>query len=105
MFIATDNVTDLPITPRDNSTMRVLQVVPGMKCFHRRFVVDDTLAEVECADCHEKLSPMWVLRQLAQKENRYHELAARYQDQMKRLAERSRTKCRKCGQMTEISNA
>lgn len=104
-IIETDNVTALPVKPRDNSAERVLTIAPGVKCLHRRFLVDDKLAEVECADCHEKLSPMWALTQLTYQENRFHELHARYQDEMTRLAERSKTKCRHCGEMTPISRA
>jgi uncharacterized protein YeaO (DUF488 family) len=37
------------------------------------------------------------------KEHRWHELHARYQDEMQRLAERERTKCQHCGQLTRIS--
>ncbi|WP_413194204.1 hypothetical protein [Pararobbsia alpina] len=101
-----DNVTVLPVTPRPNLVdERVFTMVPGMTCWHRRYLVDDKKAEVECADCHEKLNPMWVLQQLAFAENRYHELHARYHDELKRLGERSRTKCEHCGQMTRISKS
>lgn len=100
-----DNVTVLPVKPRDNSTERVLTRVHSFDCRHQRFIVDDKLAEVTCADCSEKISPIYALLQLCGQENRYHELHARYQDEMKRLAERSRTKCRHCGEMTPISHA
>lgn len=96
-------VHELPVKQRATDTGKVLQVVHGMECFHRRFLVDETKAEVECKDCGEKLNPMWVLRQLAQRENQYHEYHARYHDECKRLAERSKTKCQHCGQMTRIS--
>ena len=94
----------LPVKHRANVDHdRVLNVVHACKCWHRRFLVDEKAAEVECADCHEKLNPMWVLTQLSYQENRWHELHARYQDEMKRLAERQKTKCQHCGQMTRIS--
>ena len=73
------------------------------KCFHKKFVVDESLAEVECADCGEKLNPMWVLRELCKKESIWRRAARRYSDEMKRLKERSRTKCYSCGAMTPIS--
>lgn len=73
--------------------------------FNGPFLVNETLAEVTCGKCNEKLNPMWVLGQLVNKENRWHEHFARYQDEMRRLAERSRTKCRHCGQMTPISHS
>ncbi len=58
-----------------------------------------------CADCKEKLNPMWALQQLSRAEHRYHELHARYHDELKRLGERSRTKCQHCDQMTRISRS
>jgi len=101
-----DNVTILPVKPRsDLGKERVFQSVPTRKCWHRRFIVDEQLDEVTCADCREKLNPMWVLRELCNKEHRYHELHARYDEELKRLAERSRTKCGHCGAMTKISKA
>jgi hypothetical protein len=103
--IETDNVTVLPVKPRDNSTERVLTEVRTYACRHARFVVDEKLEQVECSDCHERLNPIFALLQLCWQENRYHELHARYQDEMTRLGERSKTKCRHCGQMTPISRA
>lgn len=83
---------------------RVLHQVSTYEgCRHKRFLVNEKLEYVECADCKEKLSPMWVLGELSHRENRYHELHQRYHDELKRLGERSRTKCQHCGQMTRIS--
>lgn len=96
-------VLTLPVKRRDNTTERVLTEVAGVKCYHRRFTIDDKAQEVECRDCGEKLNPMYALVQLARQETRYHELHARYDDELKRLAERSRTTCRHCGKMTPIS--
>lgn len=97
------SVHTLPVKPRDTSTERVLTEVRSYACRHERFVIDDHLQEVACGDCGEKLNPMYALVQLCRKENRYHELHARYHDELNRLAERSRTKCEHCGQMTRIS--
>jgi hypothetical protein len=96
-------VFTLPVKPRDNSTERVLTEIRSYACMHKRFIIDDQLQQVECRDCKEKLSPMFALTQLCRQENRYHELHARYQDEMKRLGERSKTKCQHCDRMTAIS--
>lgn len=98
-------VLTLPVKPRDNDTERVLTEVRSYACMHRRFTIDDHLQQVECRDCGEKLNPMFALISLCRQESRYHELHQRYQDEMKRLAERSKTKCRHCGEMTSISRA
>lgn len=88
-------------------TKRVLTVVSpyGGKCRHVRFTIDERLALVECSDCGERLDPMYALTTLARQENRYHDLHERYADQMKRLGERSKTKCEHCQKLTRISRA
>ena len=106
-----DNITKLPIrfkspTPEDRSVMRRFEVHKGRDCNHLRvpYLVDVSEAMVECGRCGEKLNPMWVLGQLAVHDYRMAESQARYKDEMKRLSERTRTKCHHCGQMTRISN-
>ncbi|MGF6641814.1 hypothetical protein [Paraburkholderia sp. MM6662-R1] len=101
---ADDNVTPLPVTQRNLGPDRVL-LVPTSKCCHfmTGYLVDEKLAEVTCKACGEKLNPMWVLQQLCHAESRWHELHARYQDELQRLRERQRTKCEHCGGMTRIS--
>jgi Zn finger protein HypA/HybF involved in hydrogenase expression len=98
-------VHELPLKKRVTDTGKVLQEVAGMKCFHRRFIVDEKAAQCECKDCGEKLNPMWVLVQLSRRENQYHAYHARYHDELKRLSERSKTKCEHCRKMTRISQA
>lgn len=98
-------VLTLPVKQRDNDTDRVLTEVHSYKCFHRRFTVDEQLQQVECTDCKERLNPMFALITLSRQENRYHELHARYQDELTRLGERSKTKCEHCNKMTRISKA
>lgn len=76
-------------------------------CSHHSgpFLIDDTLAEVTCGRCKQKLNPMFVLKQLMYSESRWHASFARYQGEMKRLSERSKTKCEHCKKMTRISGA
>jgi len=59
--------------------------------------------EVECGHCKTRLNPMWVLTQMAGRESRWRHARQTYLDEMRRLAERSRTKCEHCGRMTRIS--
>lgn len=98
-------VFTLPVKPRDNDSERVLTQVHSYACMHKRFTVDERLQEVECRDCKVKLNPMFALLSLCRQEGRYHELHARYQDEMQRLGERSKTKCQHCDKMTRISRA
>ena len=111
------NVTPIPIKfkapPCDDAPMLKVVSWDG-KCNHRYAMRDDRMVhasyqiregetEVECSLCHTRLDPMFVLRILASEETQWHRARQRYIDEMKRLSERSRTKCWHCGQMTEIS--
>ncbi|MES2729992.1 MAG: hypothetical protein V4621_07880 [Pseudomonadota bacterium] len=99
------DIIPLPVKFRTDDTERVLTVVsPYGGCRHERFTIDSRLTQVECRDCKAVLDPMFALTALAKQETRYHELHARYQDEMARLRERSRTKCEHCGEMTRISH-
>lgn len=59
--------------------------------------------EVECSNCATRLDPMWVLTRIANEESQWNRSRERYQDEMRRLSERSRTKCDNCGHMTRIT--
>ena len=100
-----DDILKFPLKPRDNDIDRVLKVAHSYKCSHKRYVIDPQLAQVECADCKEKLDPMFALIALSQQETRFHELHERYQDELKRLNERLRTKCEHCNKVTRISRS
>lgn len=96
-------VAVLPVKKRVGKDGDVIKLVFTRECEHERFLVDEAKPEVECAQCGEVLSAMWVLRKLSCEESRWRALDERYQSEMKRLSERRRTKCQCCGQMTEIS--
>lgn len=84
---------------------RMLQAVPYGKCMHRlsAFEVDMDAGKCKCLTCGGEVSPMFVLEQLMWEESKWMRARAGYQDEMKRLAERSSTKCTHCGEMTRIS--
>jgi len=103
-----EDVKRLPVRfknplPEDRTLLLAWEAGQYSGCFHTSFIVDSQRAEVECAQCHEKLNPMWVLEHLAVKDLQFKEAAHRYREEMRRLAERSRTKCQNCGHMTRIS--
>lgn len=100
------NVVQLPVVNRpalDEAPM--LQAVPYSHCKHyfTTFTVDIDAGKCFCKDCGGEVSPMFVLAELMRLESRWNRTRLAYQDEMKRLDERSKTKCRKCGEMTEIS--
>lgn len=100
-----DKVTKLPVLYKNHENERVLSLTPTLTCSHGSYLIDVKLNEVECARCHQKLNPMWVLERLCFSESRYHDLHERYQEELKRLEARSYTKCRHCNQMTPISRS
>jgi hypothetical protein len=113
-----DEIAKLPVKFKapPKGDRRVLEVVNHGPCNHVftieggkvrnvTYLIDPGAAEVQCSACGTKLNPMWVLAKLAHQETRYHEYADRYQDEMKRLGERSRTRCDGCGKMTRISKS
>lgn len=101
----TDNVTKLGVkfkTP-DNEE-RMLSIVPHRSgCLEHTYIIDPETDTVECSKCEKKFNPMFVLEDLATKESRWMRNGARYQEEMKRLSERTRTKCDHCGEMTRVS--
>lgn len=73
------------------------------KMIHAHYVIREGAKEVECGICGTALDPVWVLMQLAGEESRWRQFRKAYDDEMRRLNERSRTKCDNCGKMTRIS--
>jgi hypothetical protein len=111
MTAGDDNVTKLPVRfknplPEDRTLVMLHEVDKPGTCSHLfcTYIVEQSAADVECGKCGAKLNPMWVLVHLAVNDRRYEESQKRHQEEMKRLAERSRTKCEHCRQMTRISH-
>ena len=104
--MADDDVTKLPIRNKRKDDGRLFLVPPPYeKCKHYRgpFEVDEDAGTCKCLECGEDVSPMFVLKRLMSQESRWNRARENYKDEMKRLAERSKTKCEHCGKMTRIS--
>ncbi len=78
---------------------------PFGKCQHyaNSYEVDVDAGECVCLACGDKVSPIFVLERLMKAESRFMRARESYQSEMKRLKERSKTKCDHCGHMTRIS--
>lgn len=83
----------------------MLQPVGHSACIHfsTSFEIDVDGQKCKCLSCQAEVSPWFVLKRLMAEESRWRTARGAYLDQMKRLAERSRTKCDHCSQMTRIS--
>ena len=100
------NIVELKVKPRPSADEgAMLQPVPHSHCRHTytSFEIDIDAGKCVCKKCGEEVTPIFVLRQLMHMESRWMQTRSAYQDEMKRLDERSRTKCRHCNKMTRIS--
>jgi len=90
--------------PPDGKLMLVPPPFGRCQHFNTSFEVDERASECTCLGCGEKVSPMFVLRTLMRHESQWMRTREAYQDEMKRLHERERTKCQHCGHITRISH-
>jgi len=72
------------------------------KCFHGNFVISVKEQEVTCGKCNAKLSPMWVLSDVASSESQLRQRLRSLTKEVERTEEKLRCKCRSCGKMTPI---
>lgn len=100
------NVAPLGITPKptDQRGLRLIRGYTGA-CRHTgvTYIVDETLAEVQCGECGAKLEPVWVLRQLCEKEAKWNRNREEFLAIKKEAEARTRTRCQHCDQMTAIN--
>jgi hypothetical protein len=103
--ISGENILKLPVKPREPVCERFLVDVPYSKCNHWRgpFELDEKGGKCKCLKCGDEVSPIFVLVELMKQESRWMRTRESYLGEMKRLDERSRTKCQHCGEMTRIS--
>lgn len=102
-----DDVVFLPFKNKRSEDSAPFLVAPTDKCKHyaNQFVVNSAAGKCFCKACGEEVSPMLVLERLMQQESRWMENRKKYMDEMERLAKRTKTKCRHCGQLTPISKS
>lgn len=91
------------VAPPDGGLMLVPPSIGKCRHFNGPFEVDENAGDCKCLKCGEKVTAIFVLTQLMRLESQWMRTRAAYQEEMKRLNERSRTKCQHCGQMTKIS--
>jgi ribosomal protein S27E len=103
-----DKIRRLPVRAKPRPDEVALRLVTWdnkcHKCDHTRagFVVDESLLVVECGSCGEKLNPVWAMARLCEQESLWRRMREAYIHERKELAQRVRTKCQHCGQMTRI---
>lgn len=100
------DIKKLPVHNKNVDKGKLFLVSPPFdKCSHYNgpFEIDEDSGECKCLQCGGKVTAMFVLKRLMMKESRWNSTREGYLDEMKRLSERSRTKCQHCGQITKIS--
>lgn len=71
-------------------------------CTHKNVLVDERLADLECADCGSILNPVkWILS-MANEFRRMEESYRRLNDLRKKIDDRAKTKCQHCNRITLI---
>lgn len=100
-----NNIHTLPVKKKTvaDAPLTVVQGFGG--CQHFRTVVDEKKAEVVCADCGEKLNPIWVLSRLANEDRILRDRWATMKADLHYMAQRRRYKCRGCGQMNNVESS
>ena len=102
-----DNIKDIGVRfkkPTTGNEDKFLTLVSPYKgCIEHKYVIDEEGDVVTCSNCDKTFNPMSVLVKLSRKESRWMMNMQRYNEDMKRLSERCRTKCQHCKQMTKIS--
>ena len=76
-------------------------------CQHKGpYLIDEELATIECEDCGSALNPLFVLGKLARLEGYWTTRMDNLREELSavniELADRTRTKCTHCGNMTAI---
>lgn len=104
--MSNNDVTTLPVRSKRQDKGKLFLVDPPLdKCqhFNGPFEVDEDAGTCKCMECKEDVSPIFVLKRLMNKESLWSRSADRYNDEMRRLSERKKTKCDHCGRITQIS--
>jgi hypothetical protein len=96
------NVTAFPVKPKGKLDKALTLVIGFEGCQHPRAIVDASLNELECADCHQKLNPIKFLARMATQSTLWDYEAMAIKKLRAELAERKRCRCLHCGQWTEI---
>lgn len=75
----------------------------SIKCRHSKFLIDESLALVECGICGEKLNPIWVLSELSKKEHRLYQSMQNAKETADKADQKNKCKCEHCQKITRIS--
>ena len=72
------------------------------RCMHNKYILDESLKKVTCGICSKELSPVWVLMQYRNHENRLRMSINALEKVKDRADKKNKCKCEHCGKMTKI---
>lgn len=99
-----EDVLPFPKGPKPETGLMLVPPPMG-RCSHRGpFEVDLEAGDCKCLVCGERVTAIYVLKVLMEAESRWNRTREAYQEEMRRLGQRSSTKCQHCGKMTRISH-
>jgi Zn finger protein HypA/HybF involved in hydrogenase expression len=98
--IGDGNVIELSVV-RDSFMRRRI----GRKCKHLRCELDESLAELKCNDCGERLSPVAYIKVIVEAWDYYEQRIQQYEETKKRFEAKTRCRCEHCQKMTRVRPA
>lgn len=98
-----DNIKDIGVKfKRPSEEDRMLKVVHNKDCYNHQYLIDAEADIISCSKCNKTFNPMAVLVDLARKESTWINNKKRSMELLKKVEERTSTKCSHCGKMTKI---
>lgn len=97
-----DKVTVLPVRKKqEGKAIELVQSNYG-DCKHAHVLVDPQLSELTCRDCKQRLNPIQYIANVANGLNGWEYERSQILKARADHAERTRCRCTKCGEWTEI---
>jgi hypothetical protein len=94
------NVIELSVVRDSMIARRMIQ-----SCDHHRVSVDETLNEIKCLDCEEKLNPIGWIVMMAAEWARVQRLTTEYREARVAYEAKRRCRCEHCKKMTRVAPA
>nr|WP_233107949.1 hypothetical protein [Vibrio sp. 0908] len=101
-----DNIVEFKPAEKDTEKQPIFKQTTTYRrrltCPHGNFTIDESTDTISCGMCNAQLSPMWVLKELANKNSQLYWHWVDMQKRVEKTRNKMRCKCQHCGQMTAI---
>lgn len=72
------------------------------QCRHNSIIVDESLEQVICKICNERLNPFFVIKEMMKNSELWKRQKAEANLAREQAEKKTRTKCQHCGKMTKV---